>query len=70
MDTQEYLGFISILERARTSINEALVYFSDRPYASSNLKRALLDFEEAIQAYRGKLNATHVTASPTPPTPN
>lgn len=59
MDTQEYLGFIAILQSARDSIDEVLRDISSAASgeASSRLKRAMVDLDKAIQAYREKSNA-------------
>jgi len=57
MDTQEYLGFVAILESARSSIDTAL---RDTPSASAlialRLTQVITDLDNAIWAYREKSN--------------
>jgi hypothetical protein len=53
MDKRDYLGFVAILEDARTSICGILNDLSSRDDATaSRLKRVVVDLERAIQAYR------------------
>jgi hypothetical protein len=57
MERNEYLKFIATLEQTRMSISAVLDDLSDRPDTASRLKQAVVDLENAIQAYRDKLKA-------------
>lgn len=58
MDTQEYLGIISILKQARDSVNAVVDDLSDRSTAASDLRRVVADLERATAAYQDKLKAS------------
>jgi hypothetical protein len=58
MDTQEYLGFIAILQSARDSIDEALRDIPPGAGVETRLKRAMADLDKAIIAYREKSHAS------------
>jgi hypothetical protein len=55
MNTQEYLGIISILKQARDLVNAVVDDLSDRSTAASDLRRVVADLERAIAAYQDKL---------------
>ena len=59
MDRQEYLGFVTILESARSSVDAILYDISTdaRGAMDSRLRQMLADLDKAIQAYREKSNA-------------
>jgi hypothetical protein len=59
MDRQEYLGFVAILESARSSVDAILYDISTdaRGAMDSRLRQMLADLDKAIQAYREKSNA-------------
>jgi hypothetical protein len=58
MNTQEYLGIISILKQARDLVNAVVDDLSDRSTAASDLRRVVADLERAIAAYQDKLQAS------------
>jgi hypothetical protein len=58
MNTQEYLGIISILKHARDLVNAVVDDLSDRSTAASDLRRVVADLERAIAAYQDKLQAS------------
>jgi hypothetical protein len=58
MNTQEYLGIISILKQARDLVNAVVDDLSDRSSAASDLRRVVADLERAIAAYQDKLKAS------------
>lgn len=58
MDTQEYLGFVAILEHARGSIDAInRTHFVDISDSSSRLRQVMAELDKAIAAYREKANA-------------
>jgi hypothetical protein len=59
MDRQEYLGFVTILESARSSVDAILGDISTNAggVMVSRLRQVLADLDKAIQAYREKSNA-------------
>jgi hypothetical protein len=64
MDTQEYLGIISILKQARDLVNAVVDDLSDRSTAASDLRRVVADLERAIAAYQDKLKASRTLEVP------
>jgi hypothetical protein len=61
MDNQEYLGFIAILENARTQIHGILPDLDNDPAAGavpSRLRAIAAELDKAIAAYREKIDAT------------
>jgi hypothetical protein len=58
MNTQEYLGIISILKHARDLVNAVVDDLSDRSTAASDLRRVVADLERAIAAYQDKLQSS------------
>jgi hypothetical protein len=64
MNTQEYLGIISILKQARDLVNAVVDDLSDRSSAASDLRRVVADLERAIAAYQDKLKASRTLEVP------